>query len=183
MEKEEITLNIARNLFRYRNWRRLRQDQLAKKCDLSTATICMIETCQTTPNIFNLLKICSALEISVDKLIQRRPGRTEITKAELVRMIEGIRTRTIYSESSSELKVIQIQMSGKALVSPPDFEGKLITVSMLCGFVRIEFDRESHFLKRGERVTFRAEQTFEVRNLLKKPASFVYVTQVVANFI
>lgn len=60
---------IGKNIRKYRNQRKLRQDQLAEKTDLSTNYIGMVERGEKIPALETFLKIANALEVSADMLL------------------------------------------------------------------------------------------------------------------
>ena len=60
---------IGKNIRKYRNQRKLRQDQLAEKTDLSTNYIGMVERGEKIPSLETFLKIANALEVSADMLL------------------------------------------------------------------------------------------------------------------
>ncbi len=60
---------IGKNIRKYRNLRKLRQDQLAEKTDLSTNYIGMVERGEKIPALETFLKIAIALEVSADMLL------------------------------------------------------------------------------------------------------------------
>lgn len=60
---------IGKNIRKYRTQRKLRQDQLAEKTDLSTNYIGMVERGEKIPALETFLKIANALEVSADMLL------------------------------------------------------------------------------------------------------------------
>ena len=60
---------IGKNIRKYRKQRKLGQDQLAEKTDLSTNYIGMIERGEKIPALETFLKIANALEVSADMLL------------------------------------------------------------------------------------------------------------------
>ncbi len=65
MKLETIGLNIRK----YRNKKKLRQDQLAELTGLSTNYIGMLERGEKIPALETFLKIANALEVSSDMLL------------------------------------------------------------------------------------------------------------------
>lgn len=60
---------IGRNIRKYRTQKKLRQDQLAEKTELSTNYIGMVERGEKIPALETFLKIANALEVSADMLL------------------------------------------------------------------------------------------------------------------
>ena len=60
---------IGKNIRKYRNLRKLRQDQLAEKTDLRTNYMGMVERGEKIPALETFLKIANALEVSADMLL------------------------------------------------------------------------------------------------------------------
>ena len=60
---------IGKNIRKYRNQRKLRQDQLAEKTDLSTNYIGMVERGEKIPSLETFLKIANSLGVSADMLL------------------------------------------------------------------------------------------------------------------
>lgn len=60
---------IGKNIRKYRTQKKLRQDQLAEKTDLSTNYIGMVERGEKVPALETFLKIANALEVSADMLL------------------------------------------------------------------------------------------------------------------
>jgi len=60
---------IGKNIRKYRTQKKLRQDELAEKTDLSTNYIGMVERGEKIPALDTFLKIANALEVSADMLL------------------------------------------------------------------------------------------------------------------
>ena len=60
---------IGKNIRKYRNQKKLKQDQLAEKTELSTNYIGMVERGEKIPALETFLKIANALEVSADMLL------------------------------------------------------------------------------------------------------------------
>lgn len=68
---KEKTLEIGKNIKKYRNKAGISQDGLSKKADLSFHTITKIESGATpNPGIGTVKKIADALEVLVDDLVK-----------------------------------------------------------------------------------------------------------------
>lgn len=64
---------LSKNIKKYREKLGLSQDQLARKADIPYSTYLKIESGYTpNPSIQNVLNIAEALNISIDKLIERK---------------------------------------------------------------------------------------------------------------
>lgn len=60
---------IGRNIKKYRIEKKLRQEDLAEKTDLSSNYIGMVERGEKTPSLETFISILNALEISVDMVL------------------------------------------------------------------------------------------------------------------
>ena len=60
---------IGKNIRKYRTQKKLRQDELAEKTDLSTNYVGMVERGEKIPALDTFLKIANALEVSADMLL------------------------------------------------------------------------------------------------------------------
>ncbi len=68
---QEITLEIGKNIKKYRNKAGISQDILSKKANLSFYTITKIEAGATpNPGIGTIKKIADALDILIDDLVR-----------------------------------------------------------------------------------------------------------------
>lgn len=63
------TNSLGKNIRKYRLDKKLKQDQLAEKTDLSTAYIGMIERGEKIPSLESFLNIANALGVSADMLL------------------------------------------------------------------------------------------------------------------
>ena len=61
--------SIGKNIRKYRNNKKLRQEQLAEMTDLSANYIGMVERGEKAPSMETFLKIANALEVSADLLL------------------------------------------------------------------------------------------------------------------
>ena len=60
---------IGKNIRKYRNQKKITQDCLAEKTDLSTNYIGMVERGEKIPALETFLRIANALEVSADMLL------------------------------------------------------------------------------------------------------------------
>lgn len=61
--------SIGKNIRKYRNQKKLRQEQLAELTDLSTNYIGMVERGEKVPSLETFLKLANVLEVSADLLL------------------------------------------------------------------------------------------------------------------
>ncbi|MBE7702731.1 MAG: helix-turn-helix transcriptional regulator [Cyanobacteria bacterium SIG28] len=70
MIENEILKIIADNIRLERLKKRISQEELAEKAEISTKYLNMIENYKSNPTIVVVIKICKALEINIDKICQ-----------------------------------------------------------------------------------------------------------------
>ncbi len=76
--------SIGKNIRKYRNNKKLRQEQLAEMTDLSANYIGMVERGEKAPSMETFLKIANALEVSADLLLVDVLDRGYVTKNSLL---------------------------------------------------------------------------------------------------
>lgn len=70
MKNKERLIEFGLRIKRERLFRRLSQEELAEKVDLSRNMISLIETGKSTPTILKVIAIADALEVDIDKLLK-----------------------------------------------------------------------------------------------------------------
>lgn len=69
MDSKKLSKNIADNLRQIRARKRISQDELADKCEISQQYICKIENEKVNPSIYILFKIAEELDITINDLV------------------------------------------------------------------------------------------------------------------
>ena len=76
-------VNLGKNIKKYRHLKEMRQSDLAELCDCSNTYIGQIENARGVPSLKTVVKICNALEVTVDQLL-----KDDYEKPELVYLKE-----------------------------------------------------------------------------------------------
>jgi transcriptional regulator with XRE-family HTH domain len=71
-------MNFAKRLTEIRELKRLSQTSLAIIAKVTPSAICQFEKGQRSPNLKVLVRLCDALEIGIDDLLQRNTRTTFI---------------------------------------------------------------------------------------------------------
>ena len=67
--RNKILEKLGARIIRLRNRKKITQTELAYRCDLDRQAMWRIETGRTNPTTLTLIKISSALDISLKKLV------------------------------------------------------------------------------------------------------------------
>jgi len=101
--------NFAENLKKIRFFKKLNQSELAKKINVSQATISQYENAERIPSEDIIVRLSYALEVTVDDLVFN--GVDAISKAHLITKIKGLTLRSI-SELSTYVDYLIFKESG-----------------------------------------------------------------------
>lgn len=63
-------VNLGKNVKKYRHLKEMRQSDLAEICECSDSHIGQIENARVAPSIGTVVKICNALDVTVDQLLR-----------------------------------------------------------------------------------------------------------------
>jgi transcriptional regulator with XRE-family HTH domain len=72
--------NLASNILTLRLSRHLSQDALAALSGVPRSTVTYLESGDANPSLRNLIKIASALQVSIEELLQKPRGRVKLVK-------------------------------------------------------------------------------------------------------
>lgn len=84
MNKDELLLIVGRNLRKYRIEDNLTQEQLAEKAGISTPFYANLERGKKSMSILTLKKLASALQVSVDCLLNENNSNNRIRNLEML---------------------------------------------------------------------------------------------------
>ena len=145
-----------------------------------------VERGAANPTIAVALGIATALEVTLDELLQTGPTQPAIdvirgNDAHFVyRSDDDCRVRTLSSlKSERNLEFYEITIQGKAeLRSAPHFEGTVEHITVRTGSVRVEVDGRTVDLARGDSAEYPADVPHAIVNR-RKTAAVVYLIDTV----
>lgn len=176
---DKFRRQVSRNLYAFRNKKRFTQQDLANESGLPRTTISNIESCTSNPKLSTLLRLCSSLEISFEKLLKERFQSVEVIRAGktpfTVSKGKTLRERLLVDEKEIKSYLLQMRPRSEEKTYIAD-EGKAI-VTGVAGMAIVYIDRSPQFIYRGSRIEFNCDAFFALQNPTRKPA-VVVVTRI-----
>ena len=167
----ELGRRVAESLRRLRQERRLSLDQLAEASGVSRAALSQIESARTNPTLTILWKVAVGLGVPFQTLLgTSEAGQNRVLRAaDMVpmRSADGrMESRLVSPAGADRIEIYELRFQPKgALRSEPHGPDSTETVIVLTGVLRIDVGDETHELRAGDALFFRAD----VRHVYENP--------------
>lgn len=180
------TSNLAARVRYLRLQRKWSLKRLAEHSGVSQSMLSQVERGAANPTIGVALGIATALEVTLDELLQTGPAQPAIdvirgNDAHFVyRSDDDCRVRTLSSlKSERDLEFYEITIQGNAeLRSAPHFEGTVEHITVRTGSIRVEVDGRTVDLGRGDSAEYPADVPHAIVNR-RKTVAVVYLIDTV----
>ena len=181
---DKTSRNLANNIISLRKKRGLSQSQLAERSQLPRSTISNFESGIGNPSLQNLMKLSSALQISIEELLS--PPRSECLLIKSHNVPVQIRQNGqahIYKMlpdkiSGAEIDRIELSVGGR-MGGVPHLDGTKEYFICEQGEIQLAVSGQKFQLKYGDVLSFRGDQPHSYLNSGKTKAigfSVVFVT-------
>ncbi len=163
----DVALNLAENIRQLREARSLTQDQASQLSAVPRPTWATLESGSSNPTLAVLVKVASALQVSIEELIgpPRSIGRI-YRKAELhARQRTGVTVRRLLPEKLAGLEIERMELpAGCHLRGVPHTPGTREYLTCERGAVVLTAGGETFELSPGDVVVFRGDQKHAYHN-------------------
>ena len=159
--------NLARNVRALRESRGLTQKQLSERSGVPRPTWANIESGSSNPTLQVLVKVASALAVSIEELIgpPRATGRFYAADQLPARVRGGVRVGKVLPDSLSGIDIERISLpAGAAMGGVPHTAGSREYLFCERGAVELTASGTSWTLTPGDAVVFRGDQRHSYRN-------------------
>lgn len=163
----EINRNLAGNIRRLREARRMSQQQIATLSGLPRPTWASLETGTANPTLAVLSKAASALNVSIEELLGPPRSEFEFIPAEKVRerRRQDAKLRPLVPEALPGLDISRTELApGGRMVGVPHTTGTREYLTCERGQVELIAGGEHHLLNEGDMLVFRGDQRHSYRN-------------------
>lgn len=163
----EINRNLADNIRRLREARRMSQQQIATISGLPRPTWASLETGTANPTLAVLSKAASALNVSIEELLGAPRSEFEFIAAEKVRerRRQDAKLRPLVPEALPGLDISRTELApGGRMVGVPHTTGTREYLTCERGQVELIAGGEHHLLNEGDMLVFRGDQRHSYRN-------------------
>jgi len=163
----DIALNLAENIRQLRETRGLTQDQASKLAQVPRPTWATLESGSSNPTLSVLVKISSALQVSIEELIgpPRSIGRIYRRDELRTRQRGGVTVRRLLPEQLAGLEIERMQLPpGTHMRGVPHTPGTREYLTCERGTVHLSAGGETFDLAPGDVVVFRGDQKHAYHN-------------------
>jgi transcriptional regulator with XRE-family HTH domain len=164
----DIPTNLARTLHQLREIRGWTQQNLAELAGVPRPTVANLESGSANPTLSVLLRIATALQVSVDELISPPRASARLYRAhELTRQKRGqVEVRELLPDTIPGVTVERMAFkSGARIVGVPHTPGTREYLTCERGRLRLTASGEAYELEPGDVVVFRGDQKHAYDNL------------------
>ena len=170
----DINKNLADNIRRLREARKLSQQQIAKLSGIPRPTWASLETGSANPTLAVLSKAASALNISIEELVG--PPRSEFKFIPAAKVRErkrqGAKVRPLVAETIAGLEITRTELeAGGRMIGIPHKEGTREYLTCERGQVELVAGGKHHLLNEGDMLVFRGDQRHSYINPDKRRIS------------
>ena len=163
----DVALNLSENIRQLREVRGLTQDQASRLAEMPRPTWATLESGSSNPTLSVLVKISSALQVSIEELIgpQRSMGRIYRREELRTRNRGGITVRKLLPEKLVGLEIERMELpAGTHLRGVPHTPGTREYLTCERGAVQLSAGGETFDLSPGDVVVFRGDQKHAYHN-------------------
>ena len=163
---DHLSSNLARNLKRLREQKKLSQEGLSRLSGVPRPTLAHLESGAANPTLGVVLKVMSALNVSLDALVEAPEKQLVHYSAARHRRRAGRGLRVHqFTDELGSLSLARLEMGPKARWSPGEAESSL-RHHLVCesGSIRVTAGEHSEGLAARELVVARSDDGFTVTN-------------------
>lgn len=168
-----VSGNLADNITNLREGRGLTQAQMAKTAGIPRPTWANVESGGANPTLQVLLKIASALQVSLEELLSPpRPSAKHYKKDELPARTRGqVVVRKLLPEPLVGLDIERLELApGATMRGMPHTPGTREYLTCEKGIIELTESGQTWRLDPGDVVVFRGDQKHAYRNQGGRPA-------------
>lgn len=170
----ETNRNLADNIRRLREERKMSQQQLANISSIPRPTWASLETGTANPTLAVLSKAAAALNVSIEELIGPPRNEFEFIPAAKVRRRkrQGAVIRPLVPEAIPGVEITRTEIApGGSMTGIPHKAGTREYLTCERGSVKLVAGGEHHLLKEGDMLVFRGDQRHSYINPDKRRIS------------
>ena len=165
----EIASHLAKNVAALRNKRKLTQGALARLAGIPRSTVTYIESGEGNPTLDKLLKISSALQVSLESLLARPRPEVALIRADEVTFEErGDGRARLYKLLPDPLPGMEIDRMeiepGGRLPGVPHLELTKEYLTVTAGEVIVHMSGQTHHLYKGDVLAFPGDRPHAYQN-------------------
>lgn len=166
---ENTTKYLAANITYLRKKRNLSQKQLADIALIPRTTLTHMESGSGNPSLTNLVKIATALKISIESLLSRPRTECHLIKANdvPVDLKSGVRVQMfkLLPDKIKGLEIDRIEIDGGATMGGhPHLPGTKEYMTIIKGEMTIHLAGESYIVKKNDVFAFPGNQPHSYKN-------------------
>ena len=170
---EQVAGNLAANIKQLREARGLTQHQIAKAAAVPRATIANLESGGANPTLSVLVRVCSALQISLDELTSPPRASARLYTADQLRVRKrgSVTVRKLLPDPLPGLEIERMDFApGASMVGVPHTPGTREYLTCETGELELSAGGERWRLGPGDVVVFRGDQKHGYRNPSRRRA-------------
>lgn len=175
---DEPAANLAANLKRLREERRLSLDMVAESTGVSKSMLGQIERGESNPTLQTVWKIANGLRVSFSRLVDVPEPEAEVVSVGCLKPILGDSGRfRVYPlfpyRESTRFEIMAVELEGGAFsASEAHAPGTVEYLLVAEGRIEIEVGGQRRSLRKGDSMRYRADQGHSYRNDGRKKCSF-----------
>jgi transcriptional regulator with XRE-family HTH domain len=166
---ENITKYLAANTLYLRKKRNLSQKQLADLAEIPRTTLTNMESGSGNPSLTNLVKLATALKISIESLLSRPRTECHLVKSDDVpvnlKSAGRVQMYKLLPDKIKGLEIDRIEIDGGATMGGhPHLPGTKEYMTVIKGELTIHLAGESYIVKKNDVFAFPGNQPHSYRN-------------------
>ena len=176
--ESSFNINISKNVKSLRAKRNYTQGQLSKLAGIPRTTLTNIESGESNPSLSNVIKLSSALNVSLDLLVSRpRPETILIKKDELAfENKNGVKIVKILPETSKDLDVDKVALGPHEVFrGSPHLNGTKEYMTVISGEVIVKLFGEEYHVQCGDLLAFPGDVPHSYHNPLNKVVEYMSI--------
>jgi transcriptional regulator with XRE-family HTH domain len=157
----DINRNLADNIRRLREARKMSQQQIAALSGIPRPTWGSLETGTANPTLAVLSKAANALNVSIEELVGAPRSEFEFIAADKIRerKRQDAKLRPLLPEALPGLEISRTELApGGRMVGVPHTQGTREYLTCERGQVELVAGGEHHLLREGDMLVFRGDQ-------------------------
>jgi XRE family transcriptional regulator, regulator of sulfur utilization len=184
---DKAAANIASNLASIRGAKGLSQAKLSEISGVTRASIALLETGSSNPTLEILMKLSSALQISIDELISSPRAECLLIKSADVpvdrRSRKGVLLRKLLPDQIPATELDELVLEpGAVLTGSPHIQGTREYFTCLRGEVMIGVLGETYHIEKGDVLSFPGDKPHSYKNVGRTTAHGISVVLFASEF-
>lgn len=169
MANGNVSEYLSKNITNLRKSKGLSQVQVAQMAEIPRSTLTHIESGSGNPSLQNLVKLSTALQVSIEELLSRPRNECELQRLENIPMLRRSQGRVrVFKLMPDKLKGLEVDRmeidKGSTMGGQPHLAGAKEYLTVIRGEVTVQVAGDAYVVRDGSVLAFPGDQPHSYSN-------------------